>query len=75
MVWIVVGTLTTALIGVDVRKNPDSYRNVSLRFGDGCRSLWFWPGMLVAAHTSPHKPKHRKKDLEVPDFMRSWRLR
>jgi hypothetical protein len=75
MGWVIVGAFASVLIGVDVRKNPQSYRNVPLRFGDTCRSLWFWPGNLVAAHASTYKPKHRKKDLAVPDYMRSWRLR
>lgn len=76
MGWIITAaSLATVLIGADVRKNPQSYRDVPLRIGDICRSLWFWPGNLVAAHTSQYKPRHRKKDLAVPDFMRSWRLR
>ncbi len=62
--------LITILIGVDVVKNPQSYRNIGLRFGDGCRHLWFWPGRLSDAHR--YTGRHRKHDA-VSAFDRHWK--
>lgn len=69
MLWAGFGIVSAALIGVDVRKNPQSYRNIGLRFGDGCRNLWFWPARLSSAHG--YVGRHRFGD-PIPDFMRHW---
>lgn len=67
--WMSMGIIVSSLIGVDVAKNPQSYRNVGLRIGDGCRHLWFWPGRLGDAHA--YYGRHRRND-PVPSFMRHW---
>ena len=60
------------LTGVDMAKNPQSYRNIPLRFGDACRSLYFWPSRLAGAYM--YMPRHSTSD-PLPEFMRSWHLR
>lgn len=67
--WAGISAVATVLIGVDVTKNPQSYRNIGLRFGDGCRSLWFWPTRLSDARE--YHGRHRLRD-PLPEFMRCW---
>jgi hypothetical protein len=67
--WVVIGFIVSVLIGVDVAKNPQSYRNLGLRLSDGCRSLWFWPGRLN--DTLGYHGRHRRND-PLPDFMWCW---
>lgn len=69
MIWLIGSVIITSLIGVDVAKNPQSYRNIGLRFGDGCRHLWFWPGRLAGARE--YHGRHRRHD-PLPSFMHSW---
>jgi hypothetical protein len=70
--WGVISVIVSLLIGVDVVKNPQSYRNIGLRFGDSCRHLWFWPRRLIDAYL--YEPIHRKGH-PVPEFMRGWNQR
>lgn len=74
ILWAAVAVVATVLIGVDVAKNPQSYRNIGLRISDGCRVLWFYPMHLrVVRHYVPrHSLAERMNTL--PDFMRTWHL-
>lgn len=69
--WFVVATLAV-LLGVDMKKNPQSWRNIPLRFGDVCRSLYFWPGRLRDAHR--YRPLHSHRNRSLPAFMATWHL-
>lgn len=60
------------LLVVDMVKNPQSWRNIPLRFGDSCRSLYFWPGRLGDAYR--YTARH-SKSKPIPDYMSSWHLR
>lgn len=75
ILWAAIAAVTTVLIGVDVAKNPQSYRNIGLRLSDGCRVLWFWPMHLRAVRG--YVPRHslaERLNME-PEFMRTWHLR
>lgn len=70
LLWGAIGLIVLILMGVDMVNNTQSYRNIGLRFGDGCRSLYFWPGRLVVA--SRYTGRHRRHD-PVSAFDRHWR--
>ena len=72
--WAAVGTLILTLIGVDVAKNPQSYRNIGLRISDGCRVLWFWPMHYRAARDNVPRHSLAERLNTKPDFMRTWHL-
>lgn len=74
ILWVVVGVVGALLIGVDMAKNPQSYRNIGLRISDGCRVLWFWPMHFRTARN--YVPRHSLAERlnTEPDFMRAWHL-
>lgn len=59
------------LVGVDMVKNPQSYRNIMLRLRDGFWHCYFYPGRLAYAYV--YTPRH-SRSKPVPDFMSHWHL-
>lgn len=59
------------LIGVDMIKNPQSYRNIALRLRDSYWQCYFYPGRVL--HAYAHTPRH-SRSKPLPDFMRHWHL-
>ena len=66
--------LLSVLIGVDMVKHPQSYRNIGLRISDGCRVLWFWPMHYRAVRR--YVPRHSLAERmnTKPSYMNTWHL-
>lgn len=76
MFWVIIGIAVTVMMSVDITVNRQSYRDLGLRIGDACRSLWFWPTRFVGwlkrlAYAHEYHGHHRKND-PMPPFMRHW---
>lgn len=75
ILYYALAVVIATVIGVDVTKNQQSYRNIGLRIGDASRILWFWPMHLRTVRR--YVPRHSLAERmnSTPGFMSSWHLR
>jgi hypothetical protein len=68
--WTVMGiafiVFVATVIGMDVRRNPQSYRDLGLFFGDVYWTIYFWLKMWPAAVVKAHRYEPRHASSRLP---------